>query len=349
MRAALLEEYNKPLSLRSIDDPVTLEHGAVVRVEACGICRSDWHAWKGHWADFFQLPHVLGHEFCGIVEEVGKGVAHFSKGDRVLAPFSGGGGTCEQCRRGYSNLCDFPLSPGFSHWGGFAEYVTIHHADLNLVSLPEEIDSIAAAGMGCRFMTAFHALDARAQLSAGEWIAIYGCGGVGLSALQIAVAAGAYPICVDINTESLALAKQLGAYATLNAKEISDVPEAVCEMTAGGVDVALDALGHEETCRNALLSLAKRGRHVQVGMSEGKESMALPVDVLVGRELSMLGSKGMPTGNLAALLRLVSSGRLDPMRLVSKTVALDEINAVFEDMSDFNTQGFVVIDRFAEK
>ena len=345
MRAALLDAYNAPMPVREVDDPHVSEHGVVVRVLACGICRSDWHAWKGHWADFFKLPHVLGHEMCGIIEEVGKGVTRFSKGDRVLVPFCGGEGACPQCRAGHSNICDFPFTPGFSHWGGFAEYVAVQHADFNLATLPENIDTIAAAGMGCRFITAFHALVTRANLNVGEWVAVYGCGGVGLSAVQIAVAFGAYPVCVDISDEALSLAKTLGAHASINAKDVADASEAVRDITGGGAHVALDALGHEQTCRNALLSLRKRGRHVQVGMS-GVDTIALPVDSIIERELSLIGSKGMPANNLDILLRLVSSGKLDPLQLVSKKVSLEETGNVLKDMSGFNTQGFVVIDCF---
>ena len=347
MKAVVLETYAAPMAMREIAVPEIKEHGALVRVMACGICRSDWHAWRGHWADFFRLPHVLGHEFCGVIEEVGGEVSHFAKGARVLAPFCGSEGNCPQCRKGRSNLCDFPLTPGFSHWGGFAEYVAIEHAERNLVALPEAIDFTAAAGLGCRFMTAFHALTARARISAGEWVAIYGCGGIGLSAVQIAVAAGARPICVDINTEALALAKSLGAWDIIDARSEEAPAEAVRRITGGGADVAMDALGSEETCRNALLSLGKRGRHMQVGMSAGKDSLALPVDVVIERELAMLGCKGMPAGNMDMLLRLVSSGRLQPMRLVSRTVPLEETSSVLEDMSAFGTQGFVVIDRFS--
>ena len=346
MRAALLEAYNAPMPVREVDDPQLSEHGAVVRVLACGICRSDWHAWKGHWQDCFEFPHVLGHEMCGIIEEVGERVTKFSKGDRVLIPFNGGEGACPQCRAGHSNICDFPLTPGFSHWGGFAEYVAIQHADFNLAILPDSIDSIAAAGMGCRFITAFHALVTRAKLNIGEWVAIFGCGGVGLSAVQIAATAGAYPVCVDINDEALSLAKTLGAHAILNAKNIDNVPNSVREITNGGAHISLDALGHEQTCQNALLSLRKRGRHVQVGMSDAIEAIALPVDTIVDRELSLVGSKGMPAGNLDTLLRLVSDGRLDPTQLISKTVSLEEAGDVLIDMNEFNTQGFVVIDRF---
>ena len=345
MKAALLEAYQAPLAVRQVADPAATEHGAVLRLMACGICRSDWHAWQGHWPDFFRLPHVLGHELCGVVEEVGAGVTAFAPGERVLAPFCGSEGNCPQCRKGFSNLCDFPLTPGFSRWGGFAEYVAIEQAERNLVALPEEIDFVAAAGMGCRFMTAFHALTARAGLTAGEWLAVYGCGGVGLSAVQIAVAAGAHPICIDINAEALQLAQSLGAVAAIDARGEEPPFEAVNRITGGGAQVALDALGHAETCRNALLSLAKRGRYVQVGMSDG-EDVPLPMDVAIERELALLGSKGMPAANLDLLLRLVASGRLQPMRLVSKTVALEETSDILQAMSGYNTQGFVVIDRF---
>lgn len=348
MKAAVLEAFRAPLVLRQVPDPSPTPHGAVIRIEANGICRSDWHAWAGHWPTTFPLPHVLGHEMCGVVEEVGPEVTRHHPGARVIVPFSGGDGTCPMCRAGLANLCENAVVPGFRSWGGFARYVALDHADVNLVSLPEAVGFVAGAGMGCRFMTAYHALTARAALAPGEWIAVHGCGGVGLSAIQIATALGARAIGVDIGADKLDLARALGAEAVVNGAEVPDVAAAVRDLTGGGAHVSLDALGIAATCRGAIESLRKRGRHVQVGMTDGDDGgdLSLPVDLIIEKELHLAGSKGMPPADYGALLRLVADGAVDPGKLVSRTVPLEEAGAVLAAMDTYDTLGFTVIDRY---
>ncbi|MEO1019107.1 MAG: alcohol dehydrogenase catalytic domain-containing protein, partial [Pseudomonadota bacterium] len=214
MKAAVLESFDAPLVMHRLPSPEPTGRGAVIRVHANGICRSDWHAWKGHWPGLFPLPHVLGHEMAGVVEEVGSEVMRFRQGDRVIVPFIGGDGGCHWCQLGLPNLCNHPVMPGFKSWGAYGEYVAVDHADHNLIALPESITYKAAAGMGCRYMTAFHAVIERARAAAGEWLVVYGCGGVGLSVIEIAASIGAAVIAVDINAEKLDVAKRLGAVAT---------------------------------------------------------------------------------------------------------------------------------------
>lgn len=348
MKAAVLEAFNAPLTMRDVPDPEPGKAGAVIRVEANGICRSDWHAWAEHWPGFLKLPHVLGHEMCGVVEAVGSDVTRFKPGDRVIVPFCGGDGVCHWCRDGLAHICDHPVMPGFRSWGGFAELVAVDKADFNLVTLPEGVSFVAGAGMGCRFMTAFHGVVERARLRAGEWIVVYGCGGVGLSAVEIANCLGARVIAVDIGADKLSLAKELGAVAGINAGEVDDPAAAVLELTGGGAQVSLDALGIQQTCENALRSLTKRGRHLQIGMTSGQDGgrLRLPIDDMINKELDLCGSKGMPAQNFPAMLGLVAAGRLDPSRLVTKTVALEEAGDVLAGMGSFDTLGFTVIDRF---
>jgi len=348
MKAAVLEAYNAPLALREVPDPEPGKAGAVIRVEANGICRSDWHAWAEHWPGFPKLPHVLGHEMCGIVEAVGPDVTRFTPGQRVIVPFSGGDGVCPWCDDGLPHICDDPVMPGFRSWGGFAQYVAVDKADRNLVILPEDVSFLAGAGMGCRFMTAFHGLTERVRLGAGEWIVVYGCGGVGLSVIEIATCLGAQAIAVDIGADKLALAKDLGAVATINAAEVNDPAAAVLELTGGGAQVSVDALGIQQTCGNALNSLTKRGRHLQIGMTTGQAGgrLEVPIDDVINKELEIFGSKGMPAQNFPAMLRLVAAERLDPGRLVTRTVPLEEAGAVLASMGQFDTLGFTVIDRF---
>ncbi len=291
---------------------------------------------------------MLGHEFCGVVEEVGSAVAGVRPGERVIVPFSGGDGTCRWCRSGLPNLCDRPVLPGFRSWGGFARYVAVDHAEVNLVALPEAVNFVAGAGMGCRYMTAFHGLAERAAVKAGEWVAVHGCGGVGLSAVEIATALGGNVIGVDIRDDKLAFAKELGAVETVNAAESNNPARAVRAITGGGAHVAVDALGLQATCRNALKSLRKRGRHVQIGLTTGAAAghLSVPIDLIVGKEIELLGSHGMPANRYGSMLRMVTSGKLDPARLVKRTIALEEAGAVLAAMGGYETLGITVIDRY---
>ncbi len=348
MKAAVLEAFREPLVVREVPDPKPEAHGAVMRVAANGICRSDWHAWTGNWPESMGLPHVLGHEMCGVIEEVGAATERVKPGDRVIFPFSSGDGTCRWCQRGLPHLCDNPVTPGFLSWGGFAQYVAVDYADFNLVELPEEVSFVEGAGMGCRFMTAFHGLADRATVKAGEWVAVHGCGGVGLSAVQIATALGANVIAVDIHDDKLEFAKKLGAVEVVNAEQSNNPAREVRELTGGGVQVSVDALGIEVTCRNAIKSLAKRGRHVQIGLTLGSDAgdLSVPIDLLVMHELQLIGSRGMPVTQYESLLRMVAAGKLDPGSLVTSTVPLEEAGAVLAAMDDYETLGFTVIDRY---
>lgn len=348
MKAAVLESFKTPLVVRDVPTPEPGKAGAVIKVEANGICRSDWHAWSEHWPGFLKLPHVLGHEMCGVVEAVGPEVTRFAPGQRVIVPFSGGDGTCSWCHGGHPHLCDSPVMPGFRSWGGFAEFVAVDKADFNLVALPEEVGFLAGAGMGCRFMTAFHGLTDRVRVGAGEWVVVYGCGGVGLSVVEIANCLGAQVVAVDISAEKLSLARQLGAVATIDASQVDDPVVALRDLTGGGAEVSVDALGIQETCETAVRSLTKRGRHLQIGMTSGQAGgrLQLPIDDIIGGELQIYGSKGMPAPHFPEMLRLVASGRLDPGRLVTRTVSLEEAGDVLASMGDFDTLGFTVIDRF---
>ncbi len=350
MRAAVMEGVREPLVVREVPDPEVAPHGAVIRVEANGICRSDWHGLVGDW-DWvglrFEFPHVLGHEFCGVVEEVGSEVRGFKQGDRVIVPFSQGEGTCEQCRQGFQNVCEHAFAPGFSYWGGFGRYVAVPHADVNLVTLPDEIGFVEAASLGCRYMTSFHGLVDQARVVAGEWVAVHGCGGIGLSAVQIATALGANVIAVDIDPEKLDKAKQVGAVETIHAGNANPA-RAIRELTRGGAHVSVDALGIAATCQGSVKSLRRRGRHVQIGLtgSEERGEIALPIDLIVDKELVILGSHGMQVPRYASLLGMIATGKLKPAELVSRTVSLEETGEVLASMGEFATIGIPVIDRY---
>lgn len=345
MRAAYFEEFGQPLTIKKLPDPTPADDGVVIQVTANGICRSDWHGWLGHDRDV-HLPHVPGHELAGIVEAVGKDVRNWQVGDRVTLPFACGCGTCEQCHTGNQQVCDDYFQPGFTAWGSFAEFVAIRYADTNLVGLPDQIDDIVAASLGCRFATSFRSVAVQGRVQPGEWVAVYGCGGVGLSAIMIASAMGAQVIGVDINAETLKLAESLGAVATINAR--NDVPvEAIQEITRGGAQVSIDALGSSETCRNSVMSLRKRGRHVQVGvMAAESKNTALPMGWVMFNELELIGSHAMQAHAYGPMLEMIVSGQLQPAKLISHTVTLEESLEVLQSMGTSPPTGVVVIDRF---
>lgn len=347
MKAAIFEKFGAAILVREVPDPKPTATGVVLEVHASGICRSDWHAWQGH-DPGVKLPHVPGHELAGVVCEVGGEVRNWQVGDRVTVPFACGCGTCRYCRRGQLHICDRQFQPGFTAWGSFAEYVAIGYADANLVRLPESLDFVTAASLGCRFATAYRAVIQQGRLQTGEWIAVHGCGGVGLSAIMIAHAFGGRAIGVDIESSKLELARSLGAEMTINASESKSVVRAVREATSGGAELSLDAVGSLATCRNSLRCLRKQGRHVQVGLLLADESdPPLPMSSVIVRELEILGSHGMSALDYPHLLDLVQSGRLDPTRLVGRRIPLDEAPAELERMARFETLGITVIDRFS--
>jgi len=346
MKAVLYEKYQTAPKVTTLDDPTPEPHGVVIKVEATGVCRSDWHGWMGHDADI-ELPHVPGHEFAGVIEAVGKDVANWKIGDRVTVPFICGCGTCSECHAGHQQVCHNQQQPGFTHWGSFAEYVGIHKADLNAVALPEGMDFATAASLGCRFATSFRAVVDQGKVSAGQWVAVHGCGGVGLSAVMIANALGANVIAIDIDDAKLALAKSLGAVATINGATTADVAEAVIELTKGGAHVSLDALGHPVTCFNSIQNLRPRGKHVQVGLMLGDHTTPqIPMAKVIGKELEIYGSHGMQAHRYGAMLDMISSGKLDPSRLVGNKISLSDAPEALMNMDKFQSVGATVITTF---
>jgi alcohol dehydrogenase len=346
MRAAVYEQFRGPISLRPVPDPKPPPDGVVIRVKATGICRSDWHGWMGHDPDI-RLPHVPGHELAGVIEEIGGEVRQWKPGDRVTVPFAVGCGKCERCLSGHQHICDDYFQPGFTAWGSFAEFVAIPHADVNLVRLPEEMDFVESASLGCRFVTSFRAVVAQGSVAPGQWVAVHGCGGVGLAAIMIAHAIRAQVIAVDVREEALERAKALGAQVVLNARQQGDIVAAIRDLTRGGAHVSLDALGSRETCRNSILCLRKRGRHVQVGLMLAEDRDApVPMNLVIARELEIFGSHGMQAHAYGPMFEMIRAGKLEPKRLVDQTVSLAEAPAELMAMGEFRGVGVRVIDRF---
>jgi alcohol dehydrogenase len=338
----VIDHIAEPPEVREVPDPVPPDGGVVVQVLATGLCRSDWHAWAGH--DDIVLPHVPGHELAGVVRVVGAGVTRWSVGDRVTVPFVEGCGACEWCASGEAQVCPTQQQPGFTHWGSFAEYVALHAADTNLVGVPDEVSASAAASLGCRFATAYRALTGRARLGAGEWVTVVGAGGVGLSSVMIAKALGAHVVVVDRNPGALEVAAKLGADHVLVANA-TPVPERVHDLTGGGSHVAVDAVGSEQTCADAILSLRRRGRHVQIGLLPPIEGHPrVPMARVIGWELELFGSHGMAAVDYPGMLALIRAGDLRPQELIERVIGLREAAVLLPIFDTASPAGMTIID-----
>lgn len=353
MRAVVFEKYGVLPELRTVEEPACPPGGALIRVKATGVCRSDWHAWRGH--DPVSLPHVPGHELAGVVESVGPGVARWQTGDRVTVPFVCGCGACDYCRRGEAQVCPSQTQPGFTGPGSFADLVAIHAADTNLVRLPSSVDFVTAASLGCRFATAFRALTVHGELAEGQWLAVHGCGGVGLSAVAVGVALGARVVAVDVSPAALERARALGAEVLVDARDTAvergdtsgldtGVADAVQAATRGGAHVSLDALGSPATAEASVRSLRPRGRHVQVGLLLGHQSTPpLPMDLVVAKELSLHGSHGMPAVDYPAMLDLVAAGSLRPDLLVGQVIGLEQAGQALAALDEPSAKGGMTV------
>lgn len=346
MKAVLYERFQQPPAVSTVPDPEPAPEGVVIKVEASGLCRSDWHGWMGHDADIV-LPHVPGHELAGTVRAVGRQVTRWREGDRVTVPFVGGCGRCHECHSGNHQVCEQQFQPGFTAWGSFAEYVAVDFADTDLVRLPDSLDFVTAASLGCRFVTSFRAVVDQAKVLPGEWVAVHGCGGVGLSAVMIAAAMGANVIAIDLTDEKLAFARQIGAVAAIKAGPGVDVVAAVREATRGGAHVSIDALGHPATCFNSIANLRRRGRHVQVGLMLADHARPqIPMDKVIAHELQIIGSHGMQAFRYGAMLDMIEAGKLAPEKLVGKRIGLDAVPEALMRMDRFDGTGISVVDRF---
>jgi len=338
MRAVVYDHFRQLPEIRELPIPTPSPAGVVLQVEATGLCRSDWHAWQGH-DDGIRLAHVPGHELVGHITAVGRDVHRFDVGERVTVPFVCACGHCPECEAGAGQVCRNQTQPGFTHHGSFADFVAIHHADVNLIPVPDELDAGAAALLGCRFATSYRGLAHRAKLQNGEWLVVFGCGGVGLSAVMIGAAIGARIIAVDINDTALATARTLGAQYTINAQQSDDTVARIRALTEDGAHVTVDALGREDTVNDAIRSLRPTGRHVQIGLFA--EDPRVPFSAVVAGELQILGSHGMRAADYGALLELVLAGKLRPDQLVARTISLADTPRAMAVMPD--TRGVTVI------
>ncbi len=343
MRAAVLRTYNEDLSIEDVADPECPADGVVLKVLGCGVCRSDWHGWVGEHPRI-KPGQIGGHEYCGEVVEAGPD-ARFKVGDTLIAPFILACGSCPNCQSGAQNTCTDQRLPGFIEPGAFAEYVAVPR-DHNLARLPEGMSPATAAGLGCRVTTAWHALTGRAALAGGEWLAVHGTGGIGLSTLILGRALGARVVVVDIVQEKLDHALGLGAEAAVNASD-GDVAARIKEITGGGAHVSVEALGIAATTNASIECLRPLGRHVQVGMPIGHTAhMEINMNAVYMGNLALYGTRGMPAWRYPSLLSMITAGRVDVSPLIAREVALSDTSAELRAFNGPTPPGVAVITDF---
>ncbi|MEO6880510.1 MAG: alcohol dehydrogenase catalytic domain-containing protein [Mycobacteriaceae bacterium] len=316
MRALVVRGFGCAPEVEAVRDPAPAADGVVVEVAATGVCRSDWHAFTGHDAGV-SLPFVPGHELAGTVVSVGTEVDPWWLGRRVTTPFVCACGTCPACRAGEQQVCVRQSQPGFTHDGSFAELVALRHAAVNLVELGDEVSFEVGALLGCRVATAWRAVHHRGRVRAGQTVVVHGCGGLGLAAVAIAAAAGAHVIAVDPAPGARLLAEKSGASTTLTSADAVD-----------GAHLSLDCAGLPAAAAASIRCLRPRGRHVQVGLLPG--GAHLPVDVVVARELDVLGSHGAPAHAYPELLAAL--GDLHLHRLITRRIGLDDAAQALADV-----------------
>ena len=347
MNAAVYESFGGEIKIVDVPDPVPPPGGVVLEIQANGICRSDWHAWMGH-DHSVALPHVPGHEMAGTIVAKAADVVGFDIGDRVTVPFVLGCGECDECASGNQQICDIQYQPGFSGWGAFAQFVALPYASRNLVHLPDDMAFETAAGLGCRFSTAYRAVVHQGEVEEGSRVAVWGCGGVGLSAVMISASIGATVIAVDIDETALGLASRFGARDTVLVGDGPTGAEQVRDLLDGGADVSIDALGSTQTATSSILSLAKRGKHIQVGLMIGEDlNPVIPMWKLHADEITLHGVHGMAARQYPQMLAMISDGLLAPEALVTRTLTLAEGAEHLVSMGAFPGNGFMVINDFA--
>ena len=333
MRAALFHGPGKPLTVEEVETPKVSPGEALVKVAACGVCATDLHYLHGT-PTFKKPPLILGHEVSGCIETVAPDVTGYRPGEPVLVPAVLSCGECLNCRRGRDNLCERMVMPGNHADGGFAEFIKVPAR--NLVRLPEGLPLQESAVISDAVSTPFHAVRNRGRVQGGDRVAIFGCGGVGINAVQIAAALGATVLAVDIDPKKLAQARELGASEAFNPKE-GDVPKAIRKLTKGGVDVAFEIVGKPQVLDQAFGSVRAGGTLVTVGYSE--ETWNFAVHRVMFREMSVIGSLGCCSADYPTILGMVQSGKIRLGPVVGDRFPLEKINEALANLEKGTVSG----------
>ncbi|MGM9928088.1 MAG: alcohol dehydrogenase AdhP [Bacillus sp. (in: firmicutes)] len=334
MKAAVVNEFKNKLEIKEVPKP-TLEYGEVlVKIEACGVCHTDLHAAHGDWPVKPKLPLIPGHEGVGIVEEIAEGVTSVKVGDRVGIPWLYSAcGECEYCLTGRETLCEDQLNGGYSVDGGYAEYCK---APANYVAkIPSNVDPVEIAPILCAGVTTYKALKV-SEAKPGDWVAIYGIGGLGHVALQYAKAMGFNVIAVDIQNEKLELAKSLGADITINGKE-TDPAQAIKEQV-GGVQAAVSVAVTKIAFEQAYQSIKRGGTLVVVGLPHA--DLPIPIFNTVLNGVTVRGSIVGTRKDMQEAIEFAAQGKV---KTNIETAPLDSINEVFEKMEKGQINGRIVL------
>ncbi|MEW5760378.1 MAG: zinc-binding dehydrogenase [Candidatus Thermoplasmatota archaeon] len=319
MKAAVF--YGKgELKIEDVGKPERKQGEVLVKVSACGICRTDLHYLHGT-PTFKKPPIILGHEISGIVEE---GDEEFKVGDRVLIPPVFACGKCFFCRTGRGTICTKQKMVGNHIDGGFAEYISVPSSDI--FHLPNEIPIEEGCIISDAISTPYHAVVNRARIKPGEKVAVFGCGGLGLAVIQLCALSGANVIGIDIKEEKLKLAKKFGATEVINASD--DIAKTIRKMSGGGVDAAIEAIGNPKTIQQAYESVRWGGRVIVVGFTE--KDITINAGRMMFREIEIKGSLGCGLRDYPKVIDMAKSGKLKVKEMVTHKFRLEEINKGFE-------------------
>jgi propanol-preferring alcohol dehydrogenase len=340
MEAIRMIEPGKPLELQEIPIPSAGEEDVLVRVRAAGICHSDAHYRAGR-SNMGMMPITLGHEVAGEVEWIGSNVTTIKAGERVCLHYNISCGNCYHCKTGNEQFCAAVKMIGHHIDGGYAEYIAVPAQ--NAIPLPEEISFEEGATLMCASATALHALR-RGRVKDGERVAIFGVGGLGMSAIQLAKALGAVEVyAVDIKLDKLELASEYGAIS-INASRV-DAVEEIRKLTKGkGVNLALEMIGLPKTMKQTIDSLGVQGRAVIVGLSQTPLEIH-PYQTLIGYEAEIIGSNDHLLQELPLLIDMARQKILDTSHVVSQRIPLDaeKINQRLDDLENYTEDVRAVI------
>lgn len=326
MKAAIFHGPHQPLRIEDYPTPSIKPHEVLVKVAACGVCHTDLHYIDHGVPTFKKPPLILGHEASGTVAQAGIDVKNFKEGERVLLPAVLTCGTCDYCRTGRENICQTMTMFGNNIDGAYAEYVAAPAKDI--FHLPPEIPLAEGSIIADAISTPYHAVKNRAEVRPGDTVVVFGCGGVGINVVQMAVVAGGVVIAVDISDRKLERAKQFGATSTINPTKVENLGKEIKKLTGGGADIAIEAIGKPQTIEAAFGTLRKGGRLVVVGYST--EDIKLSAAKIMYSEMEVRGSLGCRPVDYPRLIELCRIGKVKVSELVTQKFPLDTINDAFD-------------------
>ncbi len=335
MKAVVYQGPGKPLTLEEVQDPSPEEGEVLVRVEACGACHSDLHSMKEHFVSLGE-GHILGHEISGRVAGFGpecRNPYELDEGDPVIVSWIASCGVCPECSRGEENLCRYLEMPGLSpgRQGGLAELLAVpEHV---VIPIPPEVPLEEASVLSCAYGTSYNALRNRGQLRGGETMAVFGCGGLGLAAIQLGTIFGASTIVgIDILEEKLPLAEELGASHVVDASQEDPVRKVLEVTNQKGVDLAVDTRP-EPDLESPMEVVRKGGRHVVIGLHPSGSRVPMDMWGFSMHNLSVIACLGYsPRRDLPPLIALVAAGRLDPGKIISRYYPFEAVNEAYADL-----------------